>query len=299
MRPGRAADLAALVQLWTAEVRAGRRDSVPLDGEREGLLAHFDWGARCRLVEDGNGRLAGAVLVTSRGTPGGTVARIDPAADDDGSAEALRGLVTWGLQLARAAGAIAAQVWVGPGRGEVLRDVGLEMARPWWRMDRGMTGDLPAPTQVAGYELVDGLCVEPSFSWADMHNRSFAGHWRFSPRNEEELVKGKAPQLCLLAVASTTGKPAALTLCQVETYAGDLRPQPVGLVSSVGTFPEHRRRGLASWLVAEGLQRLRRAGARHASLYVDGLSSTRAFDAYRKLGFELAFVTEVWEANFP
>jgi ribosomal protein S18 acetylase RimI-like enzyme len=102
-----------------------------------------------------------------------------------------------------------------------------------------------------------------------------------------------------LAVVSTTGKPAALTLCQVETYAGDLRPQPVGLVSSVGTIPEHRRRGLASWLVAEGLQRLRRAGARHASLYVDGLSSTRAFDAYRKLGFELAFVTEVWEANFP
>ena len=35
-----------------------------------------------------------------------------------------------------------------------------------------------------------------------------------------------------------------------------------------------------------------------ASLYVDGLNPTRAYDAYRKLGFELAFETEVWEATF-
>lgn len=69
-------------------------------------------------------------------------------------------------------------------------------------------------------------------------------------------------------------------------------------MSSVGTLTEHRRRGLATWLVAEALLRLHRAGARHASLYVDGRSPMRAFDAYSKLGFELAFETEVWEAKF-
>jgi ribosomal protein S18 acetylase RimI-like enzyme len=89
-----------------------------------------------------------------------------------------------------------------------------------------------------------------------------------------------------------------VTLCQLDTYVDDSRPQPVGLVSSVGTVPEHRRRGLAGWLVAEGLLRLRSAGARHATLYVDGLNETRAFDAYRKLGFELVFEAEVWEASF-
>ena len=51
-------------------------------------------------------------------------------------------------------------------------------------------------------------------------------------------------------------------------------------------------------LVAEGLLRLQQAGARHCSLYVDGLNETRAFDVYRKLGFDLAFETEVWEATF-
>jgi ribosomal protein S18 acetylase RimI-like enzyme len=298
LRPGRAADLAALVRLLHAEVRAGRRDSVPREVELQGLLVHFDWAARCRLVDDGSGGLAGAVLVTSRETSDGIVARIDAATAGESAAEVMRNLVAWSLHLSRAAGAVAAQVWVGPGYGDILRVLGLEIVRPWWRMDRRMTGGLSNPVPVAGYELVDGLRVAPAFSWADMHNRSFADHWSFSPRSEEELMKGKVPQLCLLAFAKATGEPAAVTLCQVETYTDDTRPQPVGLVGSVGTLPEHRRHGLASWLVAEGLLRLRTAGARHASLYVDGKSQTRAFDAYRKLGFELVFEAEVWEATF-
>jgi ribosomal protein S18 acetylase RimI-like enzyme len=53
---------------------------------------------------------------------------------------------------------------------------------------------------------------------------------------------------------------------------------------------------LATWLVAELLNRLREDGARTASLYVDGWNHTRAFEAYRKLGFQLAFESEVWEA---
>ena len=286
MRPGRAGDLPALVELWQLEVRAGRRDSVPREVDLHKLLAHFDWGSRSRLVENGTAGLAGAVVVTSRPSPEGTVARI------------MRELVQWGLWLSRAAGAAAAQVWVGPGHAEVLRTLDLELVRPWWRMDRTLDGDLPTPEPVKGYALLDGSQL-PHGSWADMHNRSFADHWRFSARSEEELMFGKAPELCLMAVTAATRAPAAVTLCHVETYADDARPQPVGLVSSVGTLPEHRRRGLARWLVAEGLVRLQGAGARYASLYVDGLNETRAFDAYRKLGFELAFEAEVWEAPFP
>src|SRR5437660_11000090 len=94
------------------------------------------------------------------------------------------------------------------------------------------------------------------------------------------------------------GVPAAVTLAHIESYTEDARSQPVGLVSSVGTVPEHRRRGLATWLVAEALRRLQEEGAASASLYVDGWNHTRACDAYRKLGFELAFESEVWQAEF-
>ena len=298
MRPGRPADIPSLVRLWQDEVRSGRRDSVPEEEDLRRLLAHFDWEARSRVVEgDGDG-IAGAVLVSSRPTPRGTVARVDPAAAGAGADEVMHELVRWALQLSRASGATAVQVWVGPGQKEVLRRVGLEMTRPWWRMDRSLTAELPPSTPVAGYGLQDGLNLPPGI-WADMHNRTFADHWSFTARSEAELMNGKSPELCLMAVATGTGERAALTLCQLETYAEDGRLQPVGVVSSVGTLPEHRRRGLATWLVTEGLHRLLAAGASQASLYVDGKSQMRAFDVYRKLGFELAFEAEVWEATFP
>jgi ribosomal protein S18 acetylase RimI-like enzyme len=298
MRPGRAADVPALVELWLLEVRAGRRDSVPREPQVQAMFTQFDWGARSRVIEDEAGDVTGAVVVTSRESPEGTVARIDPAvARGDKASPAMRDLVQWGLQLSRAAGAAAGQVWVGPGQGVVLESLGLQMVRPWWRMDRTLAGDLPAPRPVDGYELLDGSSV-PKGSWARMHNHSFADHWRFSPRTEEELMNGKLPELCLMAVTANSRAPAAVTLCQLETYLEDSRPQPVGLVSSVGTVPGHRRRGLATWLVGEALVRLRNLGARHCSLYVDGLNETRAFDTYRKLGFDLAFEAEVWEATW-
>lgn len=297
LRPGRPVDLPALLGLWRREMREGRRDSVPREAELQGLLFHLDWEARSRLVEGDGSELAGAVFVTSRPTPEGILARVDPSSVGNGSAGVMRELVRWGLMLSRAAGARAVQVWVGPGHADALSGLGLELVRPWWRMDRTLAGNLPAPARIAGYELIDASGVQRG-SWEEIHNRTFAEHWRFSPRSEDELMHGKTPGLCLMALGARSGTPAAITLCQVETFQDDARPQPVGLVSSVGTLPEHRRRGLATWLVAEGMHRMRQAGARSASLYVDGRNETRAFDVYTKLGFAWAFAAEVWEATY-
>ena len=85
---------------------------------------------------------------------------------------------------------------------------------------------------------------------------------------------------------------------ELEDYEEDRRPQPVGLVGIVGTVREHRRRGLAAGLTAEALRRLRAAGARSSSLYVDAQNPTRAYDVYRKLGYEVGFEDEVWELTF-
>ena len=295
MRPGRSNDLPRLIELWQQDVRQGRRDCVRDDAYLRRVTAGFDWGAKSRIVEGAGGAFDGAVLVSDRVTPLGTITAVEASAARD-QPELLDDLTRWGLGLSRAAGAVAAQVWRGRGHTDGLRGLGMEMVRPWWRMDRGLAGEPVEPPPVAGYRLSDASGL-PRGAWMHAHNRAFADHWRFSPRTEEELMTGRPPQLSLMAL-TPDGSPAALTLCQVETYSTDERPQPVGIISSVGTLPDHRRRGLATWLVAEALVRLRRAGARHASLYVDGLNPTRAFDAYRKLGFELAFETEVWEATF-
>jgi ribosomal protein S18 acetylase RimI-like enzyme len=295
MKAGQSGDLPRLLELWRREAREGRQDSAPPESQLQRMLSRFDWEAKSRVVDsDESNDLAGAVLVTSRTTHDGVVATLHCA----GPPDIARSLVSWGLQLSHAAGASAADVFIGHGYGDVFKALGMKMVRPWWRMDRSLTGNLPVAEPVAGYTLIDGTSAAQR-SWADLFNRSFEDHWRFSPRSEEELIRDKSPELCLMAVTAANHLPAAITQGQVETYVDDPRPQPVGLVSAVGTAPEHRRRGLATWLVAEVLSRLRDSGAGFGSLYVDGLSGTRAFDAYRKLGFEVAFEAEVWEATFP
>jgi ribosomal protein S18 acetylase RimI-like enzyme len=292
MRPGRAEDLTPLIELWRREVAAGRQDMVPEETRMRRMLSRFDWEARSRMVDDG-GRLGGAILLMSRPSPDGIIASLYVAGPDPIAAE----LARWGLGLSRAAGAAVTQTFMAKGQGGGLREAGMEVVRPWWRMDRGLLGDLPTPARVAGYDLVDGSRVPPD-SWADMFNRTFADHWRFAPRGDEEVLAGKPPGLCLMAVATTGRAPSAIAFGELERYADDPRPQPVGLISSVGTLPDHRRRGLAGWLVAELMRRLAHKGARCASLYVDGLNPTRAYDVYRRLGFEVTFEAEVWEATF-
>jgi len=296
VRPGRPDDQAAFIRLLETEAVEGRRETAPGPWMAR-ALAGFDWASRSRVVSAPGGELTGAVVVTNRTYDVGTITRIQVAIASARDLDLRRRLVDWGLGLSRAAGAAAAQVWLPRGAGAELSALGLEPVRPWWRMDRDLRGELPDIQPVRDYRLLVGAAVPPGV-WADAHNRAFADHWRYSLRTEDELMTGREPELCLLAVDGD-GLAAAITLGQLQSNEHDARAQPVGIVNSVGTIPAHRRRGLARWLVTELLPRLRRAGAASASLYVDGLNSTGAPRLYRDLGFEVAFESEVWEATFP
>ena len=155
MRPGRPDDLPALLELWRADVRTGRRDCVPGDIHLRRMLTGFDWEARSRMVESSRREVQGAVLVSSRPTPLGTVTQIDASVAGSVEPEAWLDLIRWGAALSRAAGAVAAQVWCGRGHGDGLGRLGMELVRPWWRMDRSLEVALPEPATVVGYELHD------------------------------------------------------------------------------------------------------------------------------------------------
>jgi ribosomal protein S18 acetylase RimI-like enzyme len=290
MRPGRREDLPQLLELWRGEVARGRQDAVPGEDRMRRLLERFDWESSSRVIEE-NGRLRGSVLVTIRRSPEGPLANLYAAGEAGTYAE----MVRWGVLYARAASAAIVQVFAGAGHADGLESAGLRNVRPWWRMDRTLAGELPEVRAPEGYRLVDGASVPPG-DWIELFNATFADHWRFAPRGEEEILGGKAPHLCVMATTGD-GPGVALALADLERYEDDPRPQPVGLISSVGTMPAHRRRGLARWLVAELMRRLRHAGAASASLYVDGINPTRAPDLYRNLGFEVTFTAEVWEAT--
>jgi ribosomal protein S18 acetylase RimI-like enzyme len=293
LRPGRIQDLPQLFELWRGEVARGRQDIVPERDRLGRLLGRFDWKTRSRVVER-SGRVVGSVLVMARPSPEGVLASVYAAGDG----ESYLDMVRWGVAFAKAAGASIIQLFVGKGRGTGLEGAGLRQVRPWLRMDRELTDGMPGVIPVEGYELVDGRTAADG-SWSDLFNHTFADHWRFAPRAEEEIVGDKAAELCLMAVTAGSRLPVAISLGELASYESDPRPQPIGLISSVGTLPGHRRRGLANWLVAELLRRLQAAGARQASLYVDGLNATHADQAYRKLGFEVTYEAEVWEATLP
>ena len=144
MRPGRAEDLPAVLELWHAEVRAGRQDCVPGESHLGRLLAGFDWAARSRMI-DGRRGLEGAVLVAGRPTPKGTVTQVSAASE---RLDMRQDLLRWGVGLSKAAGAVAAQVWCGRGHTDALAQLGAGFVRPWWRMDMSLERPLPEPLTV-------------------------------------------------------------------------------------------------------------------------------------------------------
>jgi ribosomal protein S18 acetylase RimI-like enzyme len=287
-RPGRVADLEAVLALWGEEVVRGLRDATPPEPVVQRLAESFDWEARSRVIED-RGRLRAAVLVMEHSSAEGPVARVEIAARDE---DARLDLLRWAVALSRAAGAAVAQVWRPRGIGPGMDELGPSVVRPFWRMDH------PDPTRVPAVPLPPGYRLVPNPDQrvaALAFNRAFIGHWRFQPLDPRSPPT-RPPDLDLLAVAKD-GSAAAVVWCEIERHAPDLRPQPVGLVEAVGTVPEHRRRGLAYALTAEGVRRLLRRGARSVSLYVDGLNPDRAYDVYGRLGFRVAFEYDVFEVR--
>jgi ribosomal protein S18 acetylase RimI-like enzyme len=229
------------------------------------------------------------VLVLERVTRGSPVARVETAARAE--TDRLR-LIRWGLGASRASGAAVAQVWRPRGQRQGLAELGLTLARPFWRMDRRSLVEVPAAPLPAGYRLAAAVDRREA---AVVFNSSFAEHWRFQPLDPDDLAPATRPRDLELMALTAAGGPAAVVWCDIDTHDPDLRPQPVGVIEVVGTLAEHRRRGLGYALTAEALRRLHRLGAACASLYVDGLNPTRAYDVYGRLGFSVAFQYDVFE----
>lgn len=290
MRPGRLQDLPGLRSLWAHEAVNRGRDCVPSETMIARLMTSFDWEARSRVIEDGP-RLRAAVLVMEQSSRGTNLARVEAAARDD--AERLR-LIRWGIGFSRAVGASVAQVWRPLGHRRDMEELGLSFARPFWRMDRRDLRDVPRLVLPAGYRLARSAERRTAI---DVFNRSFAEHWRFQPLDPYNHPSVGRPRDLELLAETRDGRPAAIVWCSVDSYDPDARPQPVGVVEVVGTLPDHRRRGLAHVLTAEALHRLARLGAASASLYVDALNPTHAYEIYRRLGFAVAFEYEVFEAT--
>ncbi len=277
MRPARPADVPAILELLEA-------------AERKRFRPPDDWAASTRVVEEA-GRLAGFGQLRR---PWGTALQASIAAPD---AAVRRRLLGWAVTAAGEQGAPRLGLWLEKGRTDWLANQGFHLARPFWRMDRPHLDAVPEPSLPAGFQLVSrDQAILPEDAWFEARNASFADHWSFSEDTRDTFERRReGGDLGLQVIAlDPSGVPAAIAISSVAAL-GDERPQPVGYVEEVGTLPAFRRRGLALALTAEALRRLGARGARSASLNVDALNPTRAYDVYRRLGFEVGREYEVWE----
>jgi mycothiol synthase len=279
--------------MWVREAELGRIDH-PSRRWLARALGAFDWAATSRVAEAESEPVA-AVLVLSRSTQDGVLARI---VDLGGDAEARDRVLRWGMRISAAAGADRAQVWRVRGQAADLAALGFVQVRPYWRMDRPDLDDLPELALPAGYRLLSEDKGDlPDAAWVAVYNDAFASHWRHAPQTVESWQQMRAqrdPGLTLMALQGDEA--AASVWCDVDLYERDVRPQPVGVVGTVGTLPGHRRRGLGAALMVEGMRRMRARGAASASLYVDALNPTGAADLYRRLGFAVGLELDVFEA---
>lgn len=168
---------------------------------------------------------------------------------------------------------------------------GFEPVRYFEELLRPLT-DLPpepAPGAIRGLRIV-AWPVERSDEIRHVKNRAFADHWGATPTSVASWADmttgyGAYPEHSFVALDDAD---RVVAHCWNSRYPDDdeLLGRREGWISSLGTLPEWRGRGVASALIATSLHAFARAGLTHASIGVDGASLTGAHRLYRALGFE-------------
>jgi mycothiol synthase len=161
-----------------------------------------------------------------------------------------------------------------------------------------MEADLSLPSPEQPTEMPEGYAVH---TWEGIdhdeiraaHNAAFGGHhYGFTPWDAQmweqwvSASRSYRPALSLVA-RSADGAIAAY----VQTAEYDAVAETTGVreafVAKVGTTPDHRRRGLASALLAQCIELYREHAFDRSALDVDSENPSGALGVYERAGFEV------------
>lgn len=122
-----------------------------------------------------------------------------------------------------------------------------------------------------------------------VHNAAFADHWGSTPSDRagwEAWMDLDSTRLDLSFMALVDGDLVGYVVNAHYPHDEALTGRRDGWIGSLGTLAAHRRRGIASALIAGSIDAFRDVGFTHALIGVDSASQTGAHGLYRGLGFE-------------
>ena len=130
-------------------------------------------------------------------------------------------------------------------------------------------------------------------------NAAFADHWGSTPRDTaawEHFLGNHGVRLDLSFLALDGDRVVGASLNgEFPEDAVDGRRE--GWILNVGVVPSHRKRGIASALIAASLAAFRGAGFTHSALSVDTENPTGAFQLYERLGYTSLHRTVVYQTQ--
>jgi GNAT superfamily N-acetyltransferase len=146
---------------------------------------------------------------------------------------------------------------------------------------------LPEPATIEGIAIVHW---DPALSEEARvaQNDAFADHWGSTPRDRaawDHMVASFGTRLDLSCLAVEGDR--VVGVCRNGHFPGDeaVNGRRDGWIMQVGVVRSHRKRGIASALIATSLAAFKAAGMTHSALGVDSENATRAHHLYERLGY--------------
>jgi ribosomal protein S18 acetylase RimI-like enzyme len=165
-------------------------------------------------------------------------------------------------------------------------------------LDRRVAVELPPGYTATAFD------PEAADELLQVHNAAFAGYPDrpdASPDFWAMFVVGAAHARHALSAVARDGRGSVAAYVLAHEYAVTPSggPGPEVHVPYVGTLPGHRRRGLASGLLAEVMRRASAAGYATASLHVDTANPTGALGLYERAGFREVYRQDSYLLEVP
>ncbi len=119
-------------------------------------------------------------------------------------------------------------------------------------------------------------------------NEGFADHWGSTPLDRaafEHLIGSSQTNLGLSFLAIEGDRVVAVCLNGYFPDDEAVTGRREGWINNVSTLPSHRKRGIASALIATSLAAFKASGMTHSALGVDSANPTGAYHVYERLGY--------------